>query len=83
MERMYNMKDKIEQFIVGVELKIADDKERERLYNLLSEEGKERLNALEKELYELMYDKDGMQRRYTSKHELNKYDLIEAIIKQK
>lgn len=29
------------------------------------------------------YDKDGMQRRYTSKHELNKYDLIEAIIKQK
>lgn len=52
-------------------------------YNLLSEEGKERLNALEKELYELMYDKDGMQRRYTSKHELNKYDLIEAIIKQK
>ena len=52
-------------------------------YNLLSEDGKERLNALEKELYELMYDKDGMQRRYTSKHELNKYDLIEAIIKQK
>ena len=33
MERRYNMKDKIEQFIVGVELKIADDKERERLYN--------------------------------------------------
>ena len=52
-------------------------------YNLLSEDGKERLNALGKELYELMYDKDGMQRRYTSKHELNKYDLIEAIIKQK
>lgn len=27
------MKEKIEQFIVGIELKIADDTERERLYN--------------------------------------------------
>lgn len=27
------MKEKIEQFIAGVELKIADDGERERLYN--------------------------------------------------
>lgn len=51
-------------------------------YNLLSEDGKERLNALETELYELMYDKDGIQRRYRSEHKLNKNNLIEAIINE-